>query len=371
MFSSVAKAPNKSTSTIYYFIIYSFFGSYYGSLWFCGSDYCGTDCWNVFVLWTWLDWKGDCDCDSITNWNKSYISWNYQNILTWNIIDLTWTLLNWKCICFKAEDEKWNEIISGSSVISGIDNRIPSTPVISGIVLSWNNITISWSNSSLFGDGCANISGYEIYIYDSGYHSNVVRSWVKSIGNNWWSIMEKWAVNVTSMTSNIELDDGIYSVKIRAQSDVGVIGDWSDSIEFTKWWNNGYIDDIDVDDPSVKSDCGNWDNDKFLDSTFWNMYDNLPYSLQWQYDYRRGAIICALYGSGQNDKTAYTKYWSGFIWWTSCDITGMNVVYVSTLPATLSGNTIYVLSSSSNWTGDKTLPKCTAVIWKSNTPHLL
>ena len=41
------------------------------------------------------------------------------------------------------------------------------------------------------------------------------------------------------------------------------------------------------------------DNDQFLDESFWDQ------------DPSDGNILCALFGSGGTDKTAYTQFWSG------------------------------------------------------------
>lgn len=74
-----------------------------------------------------------------------------------------------------------------------------------------------------------------------------------------------------------------------------------------------------------------WDNMNYLTSGFWNAN---PTS---------GDIITALYGSG-DEWSAYTQGWT---WYTSgsCLSGWMTVIYTWVLPETLSGHTIYVLSS--------------------------
>lgn len=78
-----------------------------------------------------------------------------------------------------------------------------------------------------------------------------------------------------------------------------------------------------------------WNNSSYLDSSFWS------------YGPSTGDIITALYGSG-DEWTAYTKWWSGYTS-GSCLAAGMQVEYftwgTSILPLSLSGNTIYILSS--------------------------
>jgi hypothetical protein len=57
-----------------------------------------------------------------------------------------------------------------------------------------------------------------------------------------------------------------------------------------------------------------WNNDNFLNSTFWN---NIPAPTT-------GNIICAIYGSGWNDRTAYTTGWNGYSY-SSCLASGMTI----------------------------------------------
>ncbi|MEI7919364.1 MAG: hypothetical protein WCH65_04090 [bacterium] len=87
----------------------------------------------------------------------------------------------------------------------------------------------------------------------------------------------------------------------------------------------------------------------------------------WNQNPTRGNVICALYGSGGNDTTAYTSNWSGR---TSSQCSGayMNVIETNTLPATLSGNTIYVLTGEQAIVSDtRNLATCSAVISKNTS----
>jgi len=99
-----------------------------------------------------------------------------------------------------------------------------------------------------------------------------------------------------------------------------------------------------------------WNNDNFLTGRFWSLNpsdDN---------------IICALYGTGENDTTAYTVWWRWWQWWRSCDVLRMAVERVSWLPSNLSGNTIYVLDVWSTILSDyQKMWDCTAIVSKSGT----
>ena len=74
----------------------------------------------------------------------------------------------------------------------------------------------------------------------------------------------------------------------------------------------------------------NWDNDNFIDQTFW---DQSPTDQD---------IKNALYGSSQSDTTAYTKEWTDR---TYSDCNNATISYVSDLPSTLNDKTIYVLDT--------------------------
>lgn len=102
-----------------------------------------------------------------------------------------------------------------------------------------------------------------------------------------------------------------------------------------------------------------WDNNNFITETFWNgtvTDDN---------------IICALYGTWNDDQTAYTENWS---WYQdSCDVATMSVVYTGKLSlTTLSPNTIYVLTwPVSTWSSTINMSNCTTVISNQSTGTLL
>ncbi|MCX6824520.1 MAG: hypothetical protein NT085_05365 [candidate division SR1 bacterium] len=100
---------------------------------------------------------------------------------------------------------------------------------------------------------------------------------------------------------------------------------------------------------------GVWNNDNFLDTTFW---DASPST---------GDIIAALYGDGSGgvDTTAYTQTRSSI----SCETGNMSVEYITpgedTLPENLSDNTIYVLEAGDyTTTTERTLGTCTAILGK-------
>ena len=90
-----------------------------------------------------------------------------------------------------------------------------------------------------------------------------------------------------------------------------------------------------------------WDNDKFLDNSFWNTDPST-----WE-------IISALYWTNSIYTSNRTGYDS-----TSC--IDMQVEYITTLPDTLSGNTIYVLSSDLELNNQINFSKCSAIVWSWN-----
>ena len=61
-----------------------------------------------------------------------------------------------------------------------------------------------------------------------------------------------------------------------------------------------------------------WNNDNFINPTFWSQSPTAD------------NIICALYGSGVGDQTAYTKKWYAYDE-TTCLNAGMTVSYTSPL----------------------------------------
>ena len=85
-------------------------------------------------------------------------------------------------------------------------------------------------------------------------------------------------------------------------------------------------------------------------------------------------IICALYGSGNGDQTAYTDYRSGYTQ-ASCLDQGITVLPVapgtSNIPLNAGPNTIYVLSSGTYiQTGSILINKCTAIVGTTGTSIL-
>jgi hypothetical protein len=94
------------------------------------------------------------------------------------------------------------------------------------------------------------------------------------------------------------------------------------------------------------------DNDNFLTGRFWIFHPS------------KDNIICALYGSGPNDTTAYTKQWQ---YNYDCPWNTMSVITTSTLPTPLADNTIYVLNSSASAPQSLEMWKCTAIVSQYGT----
>ncbi|AHB41335.1 parallel beta-helix repeat-containing protein [candidate division SR1 bacterium RAAC1_SR1_1] len=94
-----------------------------------------------------------------------------------------------------------------------------------------------------------------------------------------------------------------------------------------------------------------WDNDKFLDASFWSQNPN------------NCDIHAALYGTNSADKTAYTKYWQT----NACSSENALIKQVSpgtnVLPSIITPYTIYVLNPGDYITDSEiTINKCNAII---------
>ena len=107
-----------------------------------------------------------------------------------------------------------------------------------------------------------------------------------------------------------------------------------------------------------------WDNENFLDENFWTQWDNLT-----DPEDKSGAIICALYGSGEWDTTAYTNGWNNYTVWLSCEWMNMNVEETDELQSILTWNTIYVLNTNAliAETPIRITDNCTAIVSKNWT----
>jgi parallel beta-helix repeat protein len=106
----------------------------------------------------------------------------------------------------------------------------------------------------------------------------------------------------------------------------------------------------------ILSCLNGWNNDNFIDDTFWSAYTGITDN-----------IICALYGSGASDTTAYTELWE----WrarSSCSPSAMTVMYLTwgtnKIPSHALNNTIYLLASGNYIsTGNGYWPyDCSAII---------
>ncbi len=99
-----------------------------------------------------------------------------------------------------------------------------------------------------------------------------------------------------------------------------------------------------------------WDNESFIDANFWGLSPSSD------------DIVCALYGSGNGDTTAYTKLRSG---WniSQCNNLDIDVIYTGKLSSsTLATNTIYVMTGVySTGSSNFSLSNCSAVISNQTT----
>ena len=105
----------------------------------------------------------------------------------------------------------------------------------------------------------------------------------------------------------------------------------------------------------------------FLDSGFWNKYNsNYTYVDDWigRTNYWTSDLVEALYGTS----SVYVQNWTGYTE-NPCTDTDMKVVETDSLPQSLDGNTIYVLTNDFNavfWDGNKTslsvTNRCSAIV---------
>ena len=105
--------------------------------------------------------------------------------------------------------------------------------------------------------------------------------------------------------------------------------------------------------PGWNTAPGSWNNDQFIDSSFWPTVSGA------------NDIKEAIYGTDPSDSTEYTRY---FTWTHTCN-TGMVVDVIqsgfNTIPDTLSGNTIYVLDDG-DYITNRVIDApndCTAIVW--------
>ena len=211
------------------------------------------------------------------------------------------------------------------------------------------------------------------YIYDVTPPS----TWTIVINNNNW-ITHTWIVTLT--ISDCPSDNvgwiwfsGIYIDNITNPTtnfNAGCPGtissrvlsgwDWIRTVYMRavdKLWNTwaNFSDSIIVD---AAVDCAaRWNNDNFITGAF--RTNGTPAD---------DNIICALYGTGPGDTTAYTKSWSGRDT-TQCSGIEMNVVYTGNLNiTTLASNTIYVLTwQVSTWAASINMANCSAIISNQST----
>jgi hypothetical protein len=131
------------------------------------------------------------------------------------------------------------------------------------------------------------------------------------------------------------------------------------------WNNNGYFathfqGEGVWDEEDILYCLSNWDNKNFITGSFWSDWNGLTSPTE-----KSGAIICALYGTGPNNKTAYTRQWD---YNYNCPWTGMDVVYTNSLSSPLNDNTIYVLNFNAASTPQSlTMGKCTAIVSQYGT----
>ena len=295
-------------------------------------DYCAKISW-YRLIWNWMDSTLNY------NWNNYSRTTNFL-ISSWTVwrtwgIDATWIiytednfwntweqLITWKIIDIRPEVRTW--ISEQDPYLIYIDS-IQDNPYISYINSTNENIeirdiiTLLWANEWACWTGDLRVTDIQCNNNDTTILDNSI--WVRI----YW-------INA----------DTLCAITI------------SDNEGSTVTWYIKFI---------RQRTCNpDWNNDYFLTPIFWDQNPD------------DGAIICALYGSGNWDQTAYTTGWNWYIAWTSCSgINEMNVVWTWELPNELSSNTIYVLTGEIiGTTSTVELPKCTAIVsnqtgWKDST----
>ena len=230
---------------------------------------------------------------------------------------------------------RWNDCLGNAS--SNISDTIildTTAPTIVTLISPTSTATIHTWNVSLIRstatDAGIGVSGYVYQVATDAWFSSIVYSGV-----------------TTSTVKDIPwLTNQTYYRRVRSFDTLLNSWSWSSVSNFTVTLY-----------PSCLS---GWNNDNFINPTFWSQSPTAD------------NIICALYGSGVGDQTAYTKKWYAYDE-TTCLNAGMTVSYTSPLSWTPAANTVYVFPSGSyDLHSTTTLPTCTAFIssgWAIITPH--
>ena len=222
----------------------------------------------------------------------------YSNVSTW--ITFSWWITTGKIIIQLYDPV--NYFATHFQRTTSIDTVSPSIPTL--VSPASGTLIDTWT-VNLLRSGAIDTGGWI-----SGYFYQV---------STWLSFTTFITSGFTTNTGIIlpNLTDGTYYRQVAAIDTLGNTGGRSSTWNFVinahpclSWWNN----------------------DNYLTTWFRNNNPN------------DSNIICALYGNGTGDTTAYTQDWS---WRDDTQCTGMIVIYTGNLIAsTLQNNTIYVLTGT-------------------------
>ncbi|MCX6823315.1 MAG: right-handed parallel beta-helix repeat-containing protein [candidate division SR1 bacterium] len=251
----------------------------------------------------------------------------------------------------KDDTDKWSFTISQSVLNDGIfrytgfvndlaDNSIatgrninrdatgPSAPILlaptSGTETNSGTVNFLRSGSTDLGIG---VSGYMYQVSTGAGFTSLITS----------------GFTTTTGISLTNLADEIYYRRVSA---IDILGNASGRSNIWNFVVNVY--------PCLSG----WNNDNYITTGFRNSNPNSR------------NIICALYGSGLGDTTAYTQDWSGR---DSTQCTGMKVIYTGNLiTSILQANTIYVLTGTTSINnGSIDMTNCSSVISNQATGTIL
>ena len=277
--------------------------------------------WTAWKFSTWITSRDMMVNPKNKNWNYllNWDSW-FQH-LQWNKTAFTWKVVEisfWDNVKTQQQPvyRKWDSLVTW---------------------WSYDENKFIWSNiEKIREDVDLNFSDLDIQQVNASFISNV--DWI-----NWLSIY--W--NIQEAKENLDVNENV-------QLNLNRI--WKNHIvwQYRLWDTLQHKQEIVFVDEYRDLSCPDWwDNDKFLDESFWSQ------------DPSEENIICALYGKNKNDTTAYTQIWDSE-YHDRCY--GMQVVYTGTLPTNLTPNTIYVLNTGAVITAWTIWPKhCNAIISKSGS----
>jgi hypothetical protein len=214
---------------------------------------------------------------------------------------------------------------------------------------SWTNVWSPWFSAGQTNSQSLAIAGdwtpYVAYMDWWNWWKTTV---MKFNGSSWTNVWSPWFSAGQANNQSLVIDDN-----------------WILYVAYTDWANNykttvmnfyeKYFATHFQTDTKMEMCLSGWNNDNFIDDSFWAQN---PSDLN---------ILCAIYGSGGTDKTAYTQFWKWWEYADSCNVVSMSVVHVTNpnnIPfGNISSNTVYVFPSGSyNLPNNVYMEDCSAFI---------